>query len=121
MAYTCAICGKTYDKIADRTQCELNCAAEAEKRKKAETEKRLRTEMVMLEKKIEAKFNEAEQLIETYWERYNRLPNLSYFLKNDNITFSVGDTETTDKEKEKAYANDVAEDVFSKLIKTFLY
>lgn len=121
MAYICAICGKSYDKIADRAQCEINCAAEAEKRKKAETEKRLKTERVMLEKKIEAKLNEAEQLVETYWERYHKIPNISYSIKNNNVTFSIGDTETTDKEKEKVCVDDTAEDDFLKLIKTFLY
>ena len=121
MAYICAICGKRYDKIADRAQCEIDCAAAEEKRKKAETEKRLKTERVMLEKKIEAKLNEAEQLVETYWERYNKIPNVFYSVKNDSVTFSVGDTETTDKEKEKVSADDIAEDAFSKLIKSFLY
>lgn len=118
MTYTCAICGKTYDKIADRAQCEMDCAAAKERREKVEEEKRLRTEKVMLEKKIEAKFNEAEQLIETYWERYNKLPNISYF---NNIAFCVDSPETTNKEKKEVHSNDMAEDAFLKLIKTFVY
>ena len=119
MAYICAICGKSYDKIADRAQCEINCAAAEEKRKKAEEEKRLKTEKVMLGKKIETKLNELEQLLGSYWERYNEMPSISYSLKNDTVTFTLDiDKKTTPNNSTSFMDRDEA---FEKILRKFMY
>ena len=120
MTYTCAICGKSYNKISDRARCEINCAAAEEKRKKTEEEKRLKTERVMFEKKIETKLNELEELINTYYERYSKLPDMSYILKNDGIKFTVGNSNSVD-EKDKKFESFTNNDIFKDIINSLIF
>ena len=71
--YYCAICGKEYDSIADRSACENKCLADEKKKAelmklKKEAEAREKSEKAAIDA-IEA----AEEALKKYFKEYERL------------------------------------------------
>lgn len=71
--YSCAICGKDYDTIAERSACEIKCLEDCKKQEelmklKQEAEAREKSEKAAIDA-IEA----AEDALKKYFKEYERL------------------------------------------------
>ena len=86
--YICAICGKEYDSVKSRIECESACYKNylaVEARKKADEVKMKREAS---EKAIEAKLAEVDKMLKEHLEEYEtfhfsrRYSNLTYIFKN---------------------------------------
>lgn len=71
--YSCAICGKNYETIEERAECELACS---EKRRKEEIEKKREAYDVAKkasEANIEEKLSEVNDMIKEHLNEYEHL------------------------------------------------
>ena len=92
--YVCGICGKSYEDIVSRAQCEIECykkieAAEkaAAEAKKAEEKEVRRAEIVALIEEINKLASKRDHLIKEYMKDYNSIKlnfNSPYKDENEN-------------------------------------
>ena len=91
--YTCEICGKKYDNLKDRANCELKCftdreAAEEKKRKMEKKRKQTESEKVVLEL-----LTYADETLHNHIETYGTItinedfPYLRYIFGNSKFWF----------------------------------
>ena len=68
--YKCSICGKDYDNVKDRAECEIRCihAAEEESKKIAKAE--LEAARIKLANEIEADLKALRTKMQTYNDKY---------------------------------------------------
>ena len=73
MLYECAVCGKSYETVEERVECESKCVVE---RKEAEEERKL-NELKMKEHESVEAINEAlantESMIREHFKQYSNL------------------------------------------------
>lgn len=78
--YECAICGKSYDTIKQRSACETKCsklleAETAQKKKQEEKERYMKSEKAIIDI-----LTQAEQMVKEHLEKYETLSlNQSYY------------------------------------------
>ena len=68
--YSCAICGKTFDSILERTSCEMNCLKQQEEEEKRAVEVKYREERSTRHNEVTAAIKNAAELLEKYLEDY---------------------------------------------------
>lgn len=68
--YACAICGKEYETIAERSTCETECVKrQAEEEKKA-AELKKKEEQIKLKEEVDRAMKIATDLLDQYIEKY---------------------------------------------------
>ena len=95
LIYKCGICGKSYNTIKERNECEMNCIAAseraaAEKKKKEAEAKKAALEKVKKSKakEIENTFTKASELINAYVKEYDEFPEFKIELEGETIDFN---------------------------------
>lgn len=68
--YKCAICGKIYDDVQDRVNCEMNCIQKQKEEEKAAAEAKKRAEKDMRKKEVDDAFGNLIKLHEAYVKDY---------------------------------------------------
>lgn len=69
-AYSCGICGKEYEKIADRMRCEMNCVKKMEEEEKKAAEARKNAEKACRKAEVEKAVSDAIDLLKAYTDDY---------------------------------------------------
>ena len=70
LAYKCGVCGKEYDFIKDRAECEIKCSKKKEEEKKLAAEKKKKEEQATRKKEVEDAIAHATKLRDKYIEDY---------------------------------------------------
>ena len=91
--YTCAVCGKQYDNIKDRMNCERKCIEELTKKNEEAEKAKTKAEKAAKEQEINDIFNRYYDLLNDYINKYkeylviisNHKSNRYYDHSNDNI------------------------------------
>ena len=68
--YKCAVCGKIYDSIAERTNCERSCLKKQEAEAKVAAEKRKKEERDARQQEVTAALDNAFTLVNKFVEDY---------------------------------------------------
>jgi len=100
--YTCGICGKRYNTVAERNQCERDCIANAEKAAEDKRKAALKAEKESKQKEIQELIDKAANLSEKYFEKYGEIPIIKYSVKG---TFKKDDTEDDSLLLDREYRN----------------
>ena len=70
LAYKCAICGKEFDDVKDRVECELTCLKKQEEEKKLAEAKKKKEEQAARMKEVDEALAHAYKLKDKYIEDY---------------------------------------------------
>lgn len=76
--YACGICGKRYNTVAERNQCERDCIAQAEKAAETKRKAELKIEKESKQKEIQELIDKVENLSAEYFEKYGEIPTINY-------------------------------------------
>ena len=71
--YCCAICGKGYETIEERSNCETKCLVDRKKAEEALKKQKLEEEKNTRYKEIETKWNELNKLTSEYIKDYGSI------------------------------------------------
>lgn len=71
--YKCAICGKEYETIEDRSKCEIACIEKVKAKAEAEKKKRLEEEKNVRKADIEKKYIELNELVKSFIKDYGSI------------------------------------------------
>ena len=80
--FTCAVCGKAHNNIADRAKCETACVIKAEEDAKKLEQAKIDGERKESEAAIHKALNNVEAMIESHCEKYN-----SFSMRNGNYPY----------------------------------
>lgn len=83
--FTCAYCGKEYEDIESRTECELKCSAKLKAEKEKEEKLKKEAEKAAQQKEISDMFSELVAKIKTYIDQHDELPEM--FVENPEKSF----------------------------------
>ena len=81
--YICGICGKKYHTVAERTQCEHDCIANAEKAAEEKKKRELEAAKESRQKAIQKLIDDAAKLSESYFEDYGEMPVVKFSVKGN--------------------------------------
>ena len=70
--YKCAICGKTYDNIADRIKCETTCLKKQQEEAKKAAEAKKKADKDVRKKEVDEAIKHAAKLLEDYMKDYGK-------------------------------------------------
>lgn len=70
LAYKCAICGKEFDDVKERTECELACLKKQEEEKRLAAEKKKKEEQTARKKEVDEAIAHANKLYRKYIKDY---------------------------------------------------
>lgn len=68
--YKCSICGKDYDNVKDRAECEIRCIHAAEEESKRLAKQKAEDERVRFMNEIDAEFKAVREKMKIYNDKY---------------------------------------------------
>ena len=84
--YKCSICGKEYNSVKDRAECEINCIHEAEEESKRLAKAEAEASRIKLQKEIEEDLESLKAKMKTYNDKYG----FTYCFSTDMHAQSLG-------------------------------
>lgn len=86
--YTCAICGKIYDEVQERMNCEMKCLKKKQEEEKKTAEAKKKAEKDARKKEVDEAFESFMKLYDAYTKDYGRYE-FSYDTTNCRITINA--------------------------------
>lgn len=90
LAYKCGVCGKEYESIKDRAECEIRCSKKKEEEERLAAAKKKAEEKAARKKAVDEAFDKAYKLKDEYVKDYGSYVYI-YTDKNEDDTWNFAD------------------------------